>query len=184
MTDQTQISEEAMREALRAEATTLGISFSPNISNETLQKRIEEHRAELAEKSKGEPEVNTQGFVVKNKMDAEKLVRVRITLMNQDKRQMTGEIISVGNSVVGFYKKFIPFDPKFYENGYHVPQIIVNALIGKKHSVAIPAKVNGIDTTTFQLVPEFHVEILPALTEDELKALAKEQSAEQRIGGN
>lgn len=173
-----QITPEMLRESLIAEANTLGIKFQANISNERLQERIKMHREELAEKAEqAEPvETTTASRTAQIQKEAKKLVRVRITLLNASKRQLGGEFVTGGNSVIGRVTKFIPYDSKYYVNGYHIPQIIYNILKERKFMVPVYERKNGIENTHFEASPEFAIEVLPQLTREELAALAKEQS--------
>ena len=45
--------------------------------------------------------------------------------MNPAKKEWTGEIMTVGNRVIGSVKKFIPFNA---DDGWHVPYIMYEQL--------------------------------------------------------
>ena len=103
-----------------------------------------------------------------------RLVRCRITCMNPHKKNVTGEIISVGSSKVGTYKKFIPFN---VEEPYHIPKIIFDYLKEKKCRIGTTVKLpNGQEVNRYKLVNEFALEVLPPLNEKELADLAQRQA--------
>jgi hypothetical protein len=106
--------------------------------------------------------------------DANRLVRVRIACMNPNKRDWSGEVITVSNSVVGTFSKFVQFNST---EGYHVPNIILQAIRERMCQVFV----NGTNTQGQKikrphLINEFAVEVLPSLTADELKSLAQRQA--------
>ncbi len=106
--------------------------------------------------------------------EASRLVRCRITCMNPAKQNWTGEIVSVGSAKMGTFKKFIPYNSP---EPYHIPHIIYQELKERKcrigHIVKLP---NGQEVNRYKLVPEFSIEVLPPLTPEELKELARRQA--------
>ena len=117
--------------------------------------------------------------------EATKLIRVRITVNNPSKQNREGEIISAGNTLIGFVSKFIPYQPAFYENGYHIPKIILDVMRDMKHA-RFPKKKGRLNVTlddysNVRMVPDFTIEELPPLTEEELKALAEYQQANRTV---
>lgn len=106
---------------------------------------------------------------------ATRLVRVRITCMNPNKRDWPGEIISVGNRSIGTVKKFIPFNA---EEGYHVPQVLLDFLEAREFQTFVSVKVGNKGQTVKRgkLVKEFAIQRLPELTDEEVKELARKQS--------
>jgi hypothetical protein len=105
--------------------------------------------------------------------DANKLVRIRINCMNPAKRDWSGEMLSVSNSVVGTYKKFVPFSNA---EGWHVPHIIVQALQEKMCQIFVNGtNAQGVKIKRAQLIKEFSIEIMDPLTDLELKELAQRQ---------
>lgn len=173
---------------LKQRATTLGIPFSNNIGAETLKERI---RAKL----EGTPEVKEEEETVeaetvaskkvKSKSeirkeivaDAMKLVRLRITNLDPKKSKWPGEIITVANEYIGTVSKYVPFG-EVTENGYHVPNVIYKKLKKRKFLDIRVIKRKGMEDQVIQRwVPEFALEVLPQLTEAELKKLAAAQLA-------
>ena len=110
---------------LKAKADVMGIKYHPNIGLETLKGKIEDHAAENV--SVGEVTPVASKPANKNqasaKKEASRLVRVMVTCMNPMKNEWEGEIFSAGNSVVGTYKKYIPFGVE-----WHVPTIILKMI--------------------------------------------------------
>jgi hypothetical protein len=105
--------------------------------------------------------------------DANKLVRVRVNCMNPSKRDWEGEIFTISNSVVGTFKKFVPFNSV---EGWHIPMIILHALRERQCQIFVNGvDANGRKAKRAQLISEFAIEVLPALTEVELKELAQRQ---------
>lgn len=164
---------------LKERADLMGISYSKNVSLELLRARV---NAKL-EESNLKAEETQEKVDVRKQIQKEqlRLVRVRLTCMNPDKKAWRGEIFTIANSVIGTVKKFVPYDPKFYANGYHIPYCIYNHLKDKTymdiktHDTGSRVEV----TTSFPL--EYSIEVLPALTKEELAELATAQMAGNRI---
>ena len=171
--------EEDELEVLKQRADLLGIKYSKNVKLATLKAKIE---AQIEEKVvKEESALTLQQIKNKAKEEQLKLVRIRLSLMNPMKKTWRGEVITVANALIGTVRKFIPFDPKFYKNGYHVPQCILDTLRERKF-VNITTHQNGPRVEVEkEEIPEFSIEILPQLTPKELEDLAKEQRAGNRI---
>lgn len=106
--------------------------------------------------------------------EATKLVRIRVTCMNPAKKEWEGEIFTVGNSVIGTHKRFVPFNA---DEGWHVPQIMLDMIKNRECQVFITEKSkHGVSVRRGKLIKEFAVEVLPPLTEEELKDLAQRQA--------
>lgn len=180
---------------LKERARTMGIPISGNIGIDTLKKKIE---AKLSGSQEQEPEevVDEQEPAPKPMTKAQrdqelrdrlrkektKLVRCRIYNLNPNKRDLRGEIITVGNRYLGTVRKFIPFG-EATDGGYHIPQVIFDDLKSRKFQ-QIQTKKNrkGQDELTTRMVPEYSIEILPPLTKEELAELATKQAAAERLG--
>jgi hypothetical protein len=214
------------RKMLREKADMLGIDYSPNIGNDTLRQRINEHLnpkedTEPAPQVVAEPAVLTtpppqpvnhraqthvsrapgmpseeeihtmtqdqiaalkpevQKMVIRRRQQKEcmRLIRCQIYNNNPAKNELKGEILSVGNKYLGTVRKFIPFG-EATENGYHVPKILVDMLKAKRYqrvrSVKNPDGTERVETI---LAPEFTINELPPLTQEQLKELAAMQTA-------
>jgi hypothetical protein len=108
--------------------------------------------------------------------EAMKLVRIRVTCLNPNKKDLPGEIFTVGNRFIGTVKKYIPFGDQT-ENGYHVPYCLFEHLKDRKflHIRTNKTKRDGIVVQT-GYVPEFAIEVLQQLTPKELGQLAARQA--------
>ena len=112
--------------------------------------------------------------------DALRLVRIRLTCMDPNKKNWPGEIFTVANAVVGTVKKYVPFHDT--DEGYHVPHIIYKHLKGRQYQefkkVRLP---NGRTKTETYLAKAFAIQKLPPLTPEEMKDLAQRQALNHSI---
>lgn len=168
---------------LQDRADTLGVSYTSETSVEDLKKAVaaklagEEPKKEVASSTEVEDE-----FQRKNRerqeafLEATKLIRVRITNMNPDKADLTCEIFTFSNGIIGSTSRTVPYGEQ--SDGWHVEQCILNMLMDKKFQ-----QVRTIKGPNGQLIPqskwvkEFAIEILEPLTPQELKVLANKQAA-------
>jgi len=188
---------------LKARADMLGVTYHPSIGLEKLRAKVAEEinkvdaapvAAALPEASAAAPAsvslaapvaaVETENQMKRRlKNDATRLVRIRLSCMNPAKKEWQGEVFTVGNSVVGSITKFVPFEA---EDGYHVPHILYETLVARQCQVFVNVKqeVAGRTVTVRKgkLIREFSIEVLPQLTESELKDLAARQAATNAIG--
>lgn len=164
-------------ESLKAKAHLLGVSFHPNIKIDKLQEKIDGHIA--GDKPAPEPETSAETVMSQRKKlreAAAKLVRVNVIPMDPSKRDYHGEIFTVGNDVVGTFKRMVPFNTS---DGWHVEQIILNAMKDRKCQIFVAKKVNGKEvkgTKEGKLIPAFGIEYLDPLTPKEIKELAQRQA--------
>lgn len=173
---------------LRQRADTLGITYSPRIGVDSLRAKIDERlnetEAEAPASKSNKLTKLEQMAALRESMHKEqmKMVRLRITNLNPNKKELTGEIFTVANKFLGIVKKYIPYG-EATEDGYHVPYILYTELRDRKF---LNIKTRQ-DKTTGQIVvnqtwvPEFALEVLPQLTQAELNKLAAAQAA---AGGN
>lgn len=107
-----------------------------------------------------------------------KLVRLRIQNLDPKKSDLNGEVIAVSNKYLGTVKVFVPFG-EVTDDGWHVPYIIYKELERRRFLSIRTVK----DPRTKQPVvkkgwaKEFALDILPPLTEKEIKQLAVAQAA-------
>lgn len=111
-------------------------------------------------------------------LDAMRLVRCRITNMDPKKKDLDGEILTVGNRYIGTVKKFIPYGAATDE-GYHVPKVLYDELEDRKflHIQVTKDRATGQQKVVTSYVKEFAIEVLPQLTELDLAKLAQAQLA-------
>lgn len=168
---------------LKQRADLLGISYHPSIGVEKLREKI---AAKLSdEPTESEAPVNASADEseaqrrLRKKNEASALVRIRVSCMNPFKKEWEGEIFTAGNSVVGTFKKYVPFNA---EDGWHVPRIIYNQIVQRQCQVFYSTKDNrGNTIRRGKLIKEFAVEILPPLTKEELHDLAQRQAMAKSI---
>lgn len=165
---------------LKERADLMGIKYHPSIGLATLKEKVnsalsgaeEEEEVTVNEET---PEQKRARLIA----EATKLIRIRLTCMDPNKKGWTGEIFTVSNDIVGTVRKFVPFNA---ENGYHVPNIIYKHLKRKKRQEFRTIKTRkGMDIKQGYLVPAFAIEVLPPLTPTELKDLAQRQAMNHSI---
>lgn len=194
MTDQTMNPAEEFSlpdelEVLKNRARMMGITFSNNIGIEALRKKIDD-KLEGQDETVTEPEVtnplqpkkatpaNIRQLLLDENM---KLVRLRITNMDPKKKDLPGEIFTVANGYIGTIRKFIPYG-EVTEGGYHVPYCIYKQLDKRKFlNIRTSRSRNGEIKVEHSWAKEFALEVLPQLTPAELKRLALEQAAANRV---
>ena len=166
---------------LKQRAQTLGIKFHPSIGLESLRSKVSaaltgEDAEEAAEEPVPEAPAAESRIQMRNRLrkEASALVRVRVTCMNPNKKEWKGEIFTASNSIVGTFRKYVQFNT---EEGWHVPQIILNMIKARQFQTFYTIKnERGVAVRKGKLVPEFAVDVLPPLTEKELLELSRRQA--------
>lgn len=175
-------SEEAELATLKARAKTMGITFSPKIGLEKLRAKIDAKLNPLVEEVDPGEETEAQRKArIRKKQLAEQmvLVRCRIANLNPSKRDLRGEIFTIANKYIGTVRKFIPYG-EATDNGYHIPKILYEELKSKKFLQVNTRNDRGAGNQIVidqRWVPEFSIEVLPQLTQEELDKLAASQAA-------
>ena len=164
-------------EVLKARADKLGIKYHPSISLAKLKEKVseglKEDSPEEVETVKPGKETDVQ-LKARKRREANALIRIRVSCMNPNKKEWDGEIITTGNTNTGTIKKFVPFNS---DEGYHVPHMIYEQLLQRQCQVFVTVKDNrGNKVRKGKLIKEFAIEVLPPLTEKELKELAQRQA--------
>lgn len=199
-------------ESLRVRATELGLKFSGNTGVAKLKEKIDASMSgsisDILGSSEPLPEIikpkkvdgprslaelqimdvhavpKTDQVLIRQIIRAKALVLRRVTIINLDPSdaELSGAVITVMNKYTGKVSKFIPFG-EGSENGYHVPQILLNYLEDQKFVLRkqIKGGTFGVKTYKTTMVPKFNITILPDLTPDELKNLADRQAASGAI---
>ena len=180
------------RDELKARAEELGLSYNSNIKTDALAelitnaengltpeivaaaKEAEEVSKKLVEKPVKEEKVENKAKTVgqvkaEARKNAMKLTRCIVTSMDKDKADLSGEIISCGNSMTGMIKKFIPFGKE-----WHVPMVILETLKDKKMLMTRDRRTEKGTVKEHYEVSQYNVQILPDLTQEELNRLLKE----------
>jgi len=176
-------SEEAELAALKERAKMMGLKISPKIGLEKLRAKIEAKLNPIAEETMDlgeETEVQRKARIrKKQKLEQMALIRCRIANLNPSKRDLRGEIFTVANKYVGTVRKFIPYG-EATDNGYHIPQIIYEQLKTRKFlqvNTRNDRSAGNQIVVDQRWVPEFSIEVLPQLTQEELDKLAASQAA-------
>lgn len=163
-------------ESLKERATKLGIKYHPSIKVEALREKV---AAAMSEGTTTSSSPVATPVKEDPKKEALKLIRVRLTCMNPNKKDWDGEIISVGNSIIGTHKKFIPFNA---EEGWHIPKVMYDFLVERQCQIFQTVKDSrGNNMRKGKLIREFAIEVLPPLTENELQELARRQALGRHI---
>jgi len=188
-------------EVLKARARLLGVEFSNNIGLETLKERVaaklNDTPAPTADTAQANPLTSLTKDSTADATSAPvkvltlrqhllnenmKLIRVKVTNMDPKKADLQGEFFTVANEFLGTITKFVPYGESTDE-GYHVPYCIYKMLKARQF-LQVSSRKNkksGQLDVSQQWVREFALEVLPDLTEKELKQLATEQAASGRI---
>lgn len=175
-------------DTLKKRADQMGITYAANIGVESLREKVNAaiNAAQAEEQSKQEAKkrtapateaVSTESAYEQQYRELMKLVRIRISCLNPIKANVPGEFFTFVNGVLGKVTKYIPFG-EASDNGYHVPQCIVNELQDRKFLQLKETKSRfGTTSVEKRMVNEFSIEILPPLTEEELNELKARQHA-------
>lgn len=179
-------------DTLKFRAEQLGIKFHPSIGVDSLRAKVnaklndqpdpDEAAAPSLVKGAGAastaPAAEESDAQRRNRLKKESnvLVRVNVGCMNPAKKEWEGEIFTVGNSVIGTHRKFVPFNT---EDGYHIPAAILQVMQDRKCQIFVTrkSKNGGPDKREGKLIKEFNIEILPPLSQSELNELARRQAA-------
>lgn len=178
---------------LKHKADLLGVPYSNNIGADTLRERIRAKQEALESGSsesaqEAPPAVNPltgQSTAPGKKMslrqmlhrDQMKLVRLRITNMDPKKKDLPGEILTVANEYLGTVRKFVPYGEQT-ENGFHVPYCLYKMMDARRFlNIRTRKGPNKQIIVEQNWAREFALEVLPDLTEVELKRLAVAQAA-------
>lgn len=198
-TDNTEVIPQDELTTLKARADKMGISYHPSIGVDKLRDKVAAVLAgtKPADPAPGAdvivaatltatpsappvetvaaPQVETEVQRRKRlKLEAMALVRIRLSCMNPAKKEWDGEIITVGNRLVGTVRKYIPFNA---DEGWHVPRIMYEVLKDKQCQVFVSSKSkNGVTQREGRLIKEFAIEVLPDLTPAELQEMARRQA--------
>lgn len=158
---------------LKEKAGALGVEYKANVSTKTLSKLIKE----FEEQEEQEDGLTVNERIQKTMEEATKLVRVIITPMDSSKRDYQGDVFSAGNAVVPTMTKYVPFGVE-----WHVPLIILNTIREKVINRFIAKKdERGREYREYLEARAYSIQVLPPLTKEELKELAKSQEMRQAI---
>jgi hypothetical protein len=186
---------ESELDLLKERAVQMGVSFHPAIGVDKLRDKINavlNSTDSVSEDEISEPTVQVakpsnqvskadlmRQYHVRLRQEANKLIRVRVTCMNPNKKDWPGEIISVSNAVIGTVKKYVPFN---IEEGYHIPAVLLTLLKERQYQHFTRIKLpNGRVQIKPKMLPEFAIEEMTPLTKQELDALAQRQAMSNSV---
>lgn len=161
MTDQvekTEVQEEM--DSIKERLDLMGVKYHHNANLKTLKGLLD--KALIGEPEEDEPKttkLDANVERVKSEADAMKLVRCAINCNNMGKRQLKGEFVTSGNSVIGHKTVFVPYNCQEAED-YVLPMIIVSALRQRRYLAKTEDMVTDIHERTFYMAPEFTISIL------------------------
>lgn len=171
--------------SLKARADLLGLSYHPSIGLEKLREKVNaatssSDKQEKAASAVVEAVEETEGQRRnRKKREANELIRIRVSCMNPAKAEWDGEIFTAGNSLIGSFTKYVPFNA---EDGWHVPRVILNQIQQRQCQVFTTVRdARGNSSRKGKLIKEFAVEILTNLTPEELHELAQRQAMAKSI---
>lgn len=169
-------------EVARRKADLVGAPYDEKDSADLVAYKTDEFVKAQFESSKApapaEPVVEKSQMTLREEIYREemKLVRIRLTNMDDKDSKLEGDFYSVSNEYIGDVSKFIPYGDKT-EAGYHVPNCIYKMLRDQKYVQFYTTTVDGRTVNRNRLARKFAIEILPPLTKDELRDLAQRQLA-------
>lgn len=156
-------------DVLKSQADLLGISYRDNIGEEALREKLRKAKADIEE-------VSPSNAIEAMRAECTKLIRCIVTPMDPMKKDYQGELFSVGNSLVSI-SKFVLFNEP-----YHVEQMLLDMIKEKKINIYTSKKdARGNDIRVVRQGMAYGIEVLPPLTEKELKDLAASQQARNSI---
>lgn len=157
---------------IQAKADTVGVGYTSDDTVETIRARI---NAKLEGTAPAPVEKTKNELRQEAIADATRLIRVRITNMDQRKADLPGEYFTVSNGVVGSITRYVPYNA---EDGWHVENMLLENLKERQFYQLRPRKGhNGSVVPDGKWVKEFSIELLEPLSPEELKVLANKQAA-------
>lgn len=200
-TDQAVNTDEAQKQVLRGRLDKMGIKYSNNAGIDRLREQLNQALdgdrdganskaddsvpstppVEQTFEQKSAPVVpKVKVKTIRQHLYDEKmkLVRCRITCLDPKKKDLQGEIITVGNAYLGTVSKFVPFG-EATDDGTHIPFCIYEFLRDRKFVDIRTGRKKGSKqlTQSSREVREFAIEILDPLTPAELDDLRRAQLA-------
>lgn len=117
-----------------------------------------------------------------NRKQAQRLVRVSISCMNNAKTDLKGQWFTIRNRTIGVMREFVPYNTDAMAAGWHIPLAMYKNLRERVYYPAITKKgKHGIDEVAGTAQKEFNIVVLEPLTQDEIDEIAKHQRANNTI---
>jgi hypothetical protein len=153
----------------------MGIKYHPSIGTDKLREKVNESL--VAKEPTPTVMESTAHKRMKEIKNANKLVRIRLTCMDPNRKGWKGDYFTVMNSTFGTIKKFVPFNTV-----WHVPQVILKQIKSKNRQEFYEENTSqGMKVKRSRMVPMFAIEELPDLTIEELRDLANKQALNRSI---
>lgn len=171
------------REYWKQEAERLALSYPSNMPTEKLIALVQ---STIKSRAEAQALMPTRGLTssigklapeVQSMQDtAMSLVRFKLTVLDPNKRSATGMFVTAGNDNLAPVKKMIPFNVPVW----HAERIVIEHLKNVKYSVMQSVynqrmKSSFEEPSSRKLMPCFHIEELPPLTQEELENLRQLQ---------
>ena len=169
---------------LKQEADTLGVKYQVNISEAVLGGRVQEAKDILKKAMEFSAQVEEPDNTVKGNEESEidrharlrksanRLIRVRVSCLDQRENARGGMQFQVSNSVIGNVGKFVEFGVP-----WHVPQAVLGIIEEKQFQHFVDGKAkNGITPKVPKMSRKFSIEYLEPLTAVEFKELQQRQA--------
>ena len=164
---------------LKERADLMGIKYHPSISLDTLRERVNGALNKTEEVSKGAVVASAAQLRAQQIAEFTKLIRVRVTCMDPNKKNWPGEYFTVSNGVIGTVKRYVPFNNT---EGWHIEKIIYDHMktVRRLEFKEYPGPKGRKIKRPIQ-VPAFAIEVLDPLTPEQLKELAQRQALNHSI---
>lgn len=165
-------------DAMKKQATGLGLQFSPNIGQAKLQERINNALIEKASKPIKPIAAETESEkLMRVRKEAMALVRVKVTCFDPTMKKRSGTYIMGGNSNTGTVRKFIQFGKPWM-----MPRILVNIMKESQYQGWIEGKTQfGITKMISSMEHRYNIVELPPITTKELEIIKKRQQTTESL---
>ena len=166
---------------LKERADMMGIKYHPSISLETLKERVNGALNKTDETAAPSVVIVDSAAQQRANQIAEftKLIRVRVTCMDPNKKNWPGEYFTISNGVIGTIKRFVPYNNT---EGWHIEKIIYDHMktVQRMEFKEIKGP-RGMKIKKPIQVPAYAIEVLDPLTPEQLKELAHKQAVNRSI---
>ena len=158
-------------DGLKEIALSMGITHHPKISADKLRIKID--AAIEKEEADSETVVESEAMTLRRlRREGQKRVRVQITCMDANKKDLQGIPVSISNNLLGdLGVMYVPFN-----RPWHLPTAVLPTLQEKQHSVFYTVKVEGKDVKRSKLVNTYAIEVLDGITKEEVNAIRANQA--------
>jgi len=185
--------------SLKAKADLMGLTYHPSIGLGKLKKKVTDKlEGNVPEKP---PESLVEDFPVSSdtfaspdtytrkretvaarksrlRKKASRLVRFRLTCMNPAKKGYPSEVFTVSNSIVGTFRRAIPY----HAPSWHCERMMLDMLKNKEYLDFYEVKGSkGRMVKKSRMVKEFAIEELPPLNQKEINEIKERQASQNSL---